>query len=132
MACAVPKGDIEPTFNSCYLTYSGVPSNNQLPCCGCIDWWTVSGIGANSDTQSCTQPGQSTPQTDPVWNTNLQNGVAWLKKACPSAYTYPFDDKSSTFSCTNTIPGEPNSVGYTITFCQGNTGLPATKNEGRV
>jgi hypothetical protein len=131
MACAVPKGDVQPTYNSCYLTYSGVPANNELPCCGCIDWWTVSGINANPNTQSCTQSGQSTPQTDPVWNQYIQNQVAWMKKSCPQAYTYPFDDKSSSFTCTNTLPGESNSVGYTITFCEGNSGLPAGKTEGR-
>lgn len=131
MACAVPKGDVQPTYNSCYLTYSGVPSNNEIPCCGCIDWWTVSGINANSNTQSCTQSGQSSPQTDPVWNQYIQNQVAWMKKACPSAYVYPFDDKSSSFTCTNTLPGESNSVGYTVTFCEGNSGLPAGKTEGR-
>lgn len=132
MACAVPKGDVEPTFNSCYLTYSSVPANNQLPCCGCVDWWNVSGTGANPNTQSCTQSGQATPQTDPVWNQYIQNTVGWLKKACPSAYTYPFDDKTSGFSCTDTLPGSANSTNYTITFCQGNTGLPAGLTEGRV
>ena len=133
MACAVPTGDTQSTFNSCYLTYSGNPSNNQIPCCGCIDWWTVSGINANNTAQSCQQAGQSSAQTDPVWNNYIQGTVAWLKKACPSDYVYPFDDKTSGFSCTDTLPGQPNSQSYTVTFCPGNdTGLPTSVTEGRV
>jgi hypothetical protein len=130
MACSVPKNDPSPTFNSCYLTYSGSSSSQISQCCGCIDWWTL-GIGANQNTQSCTPAGTSTAQTDAVWNSYLQNGLAWLKTTCPSVYTYPFDDKTSGFSCTNTIPGESNSLDYTITFCSGNSGAPAGKTDGR-
>lgn len=133
MACKVPANDTNSFLNSCYGTYSGVPSNNQIQCCGCIDWWTVAGIGSNSNshTTSCTKPGQSSPQTDPVWNQHLQSTVEWMKKACPSAYVYPFDDETSTMTCTNTLSGSPNSTGYTITFCpNGNTGLPAGKAAG--
>lgn len=137
MACPVPKNDPNSTLNSCYKTYPSqdVPANNQLQCCGCIDWWTVSGIGANSNTTSCTKPGQVTAQTDPIWNSYIQSTVAWMKKACPSAYVYPFDDVTSTFTCTNTLNGLPNSTSYVITFCpNNNTGLPTGKSgsaEGR-
>ena len=132
MSCAVPKNDPNPTFNSCYKTYpsSQVPANNQIQCCGCKDWWTVPGIGtnSNSNTTSCTKPGKSSPQTDPVWNTYVQPTVEWMKKACPSAYVYQFDDETSTFTCTNTLNGMPNSTSYIITFCpNNNNGLPAGK-----
>ncbi len=129
MSCPVPTGDALPPFNSCYLAYPNYPHLiNQ--CCGCKDWWTA-GIGANPNTQSCTQPGKASPQTDPVWNSYVQPGVQWMKKTCPSLYVYPFDDKTSSFTCTNTLPGEPNSVGYTITFCPGNSGAPTGKTDGR-
>ena len=88
-------------------------------------------MGANPNTQSCTQAGASSAQSDPVWYTYIRPGIEWIKRACPSAYTYPFDDKTSGFSCTNTLPGSANSVGYTITFCQGNTGVPPGVNDGR-
>lgn len=42
-----------------------------------------------------------------------------MKKACPTAYTYPYDDMSSTFTCKNVIDGV-NSVNYEITFCPQN------------
>lgn len=133
MACSVPTGDTSPTFNSCYLSYAtGEPVET---CCGCVDWWNPSEtgsvvIGANSATQSCTSAG-GVAQTDPQWTQNIQPMIQWMKAACPSAYTYPFDDKSSGFSCSNNLPGASNSAGYTITFCQGNSGLPANTNDGR-
>lgn len=133
MACSVPKGqDKNPLYNSCYISYdtSTYTGKQIATCCGCVDWWNTSqtsgeSIGANPNTTSCTQPGASSRQTNPQWNTVIQPQVQWMKKACPSAYVYPFDDKSSTFTCSNNTGGSPNSVGYTITFCPGNSGLPA-------
>jgi hypothetical protein len=133
MACSVPKGqDANPLYNSCYISYdtSTYSASQIATCCGCVDWWNTSQtqgetIAANPNTTSCTQPSASSRQTNPQWNTTIQPQVQWMKKSCPSAYVYPFDDKSSTFTCSNNTGGSPNSVGYTITFCPGNSGLPA-------
>lgn len=54
-----------------------------------------------------------------IWNDRVKNTLKWLKKACPSAYTYPFDDISSTFTCNN-MQGGVNSVNYQVTFCPQN------------
>lgn len=58
-----------------------------------------------------------------------------MKKVCLTVYVYLFDDKTSTYTCTNTINnGTANSVSFQITFCPGNTGLPAgisVKGDGR-
>lgn len=135
MACAVPTGYTGPNFNSCYQTYPNGTVVNT--CCGCVDWWTVGGIGANDTAQSCTKPGAGSPQTDPTWNSSVQTLIQWAKTACPSMYTYPFDDATSGFSCTNNLPGSSNSVGYTVTFCpengasQPDTGLPSGITDGR-
>ena len=51
-----------------------------------------------------------------------------MKRACPTAYAFPFDDPSSTYQCRNKDPGNSNTMGYTITFCPGNTLL--TQNVG--
>ena len=56
---------------------------------------------------------------NPYWTDNIQPTLKWLKQACPSAYTYPYDDMSSTFTCQNIINGV-NSVNYKITFCPQN------------
>lgn len=137
LICAVPKADTaNPQYNSCYNSYSSTYTSADIStCCGCADWWTL-GIGANTSSTSCTQPGQASPQTDPVWNNFIQYTLQWMKQACPSAYTYPFDDKTSGYSCTNNLVNQPNSTGYTITFCPGtlvpnNTGLPSGVTEGR-
>lgn len=46
------------------------------------------------------------------WIAYVQPTLLWLKQACPSCYTYPFDDKSSTFQCYNAN----DSISYTATF----------------
>ncbi len=130
MACSVPTGDTSPRFNSCYGSYPNYSALSISQCCGCVDWWTL-GIGANSSAQSCTPAGKSTPQTDPQWTGNVQSTIQWMKTACPSVYTYQFDDATSLFNCTNNLPNSSNSVGYTVTFCEGNSGLPAGITDGR-
>lgn len=131
MKCAVPTGDVQPLYNTCYMTYSGASATQIASCCGCKDWWTVAGISANQNTASCT-PSQGAEQTNPIWNSVMQGQVEWLKKTCPSVYVYPFDDKTSGFSCTNNLPNQSNSTNYTITFCPGNTGKPAGIDDGRI
>ncbi|MCW5590257.1 MAG: hypothetical protein KIT27_11425 [Legionellales bacterium] len=92
--------------NSCY-------SNGAVnTCCGCVNWNTVAGITvpAAPITNQCLA--QNT-----VWQTLSQPKIEFLKKACPTAYTYPYDDASSTFSCAKLNSSKVNVVNYTITFC---------------
>jgi hypothetical protein len=49
----------------------------------------------------------------------VQPTLQWLKSGCPSAYTYPYDDMSSTFTCQEYSNGV-NSVDYIIQFCPEN------------
>ncbi len=136
MACKVPSQDLNPLYNSCYLSYSTNYTPGQInTCCGCVDWWNPAqtggvAISANDNTQSCGT------QIDPQWTQYVQPMIQWMKAACPSSYTFPFDDKSSSFGCTNNLPNAANSVGYTITFCEGgNTGLPfgiSVNDDGRI
>ncbi len=124
-SCAVPKNDPYPLYNSCYNSYPGSTTEQIETCCGCVNWWdpTVTQgqtIGSNDTATSCGS------QIDPVWTKYVQPLIQWMKAACPSDYTYQFDDKTSGFSCSNNLPNESNSVGYIITFCDGNSGLPQT------
>jgi hypothetical protein len=82
--------------NSCYTT--GVGTN----CCGCPDWmpreFCAAGVNAN-----------------PSW---VSVALPYYKKfhtASPNAYTYPYDDKSGTFTCRGT--SDTVNVNYNITFC---------------
>ncbi len=82
--------------------YNCNPGNSML--CGCPAWESI-GINA---------PATSPCQCDNTdWQKNSLPWIQWMKKACPTAYTYPFDDASSTFQCQN----QDGTVGYTITFC---------------
>ncbi|HDO8004454.1 thaumatin family protein [Legionella pneumophila serogroup 1] len=137
MLCSVPTGFTGPRYNTCYNAYPSSSPTDIAQCCGCVDWWNTAqtnnvAIGANPNTESCTQPGASQPQTNAQWNSFVQPMIQWMKRACPSAYIYPFDDKTSGFTCTNNLSGQPNSTSYIIRFCPGSiTGLPAGVNEGR-
>lgn len=133
MLCKVPTGYTGPNYSSCYSTYPA--GTDTSTCCGCVDWWTI-GVSANSTAPSCNGQSNSTWTTGTSTNPSILSQIEWMKKACPSIYTYPFDDATSGFTCSNTLPGVANSVNYTVTFCPGtstpgDTGLPAGVTEGR-
>lgn len=114
--CNTPSAT-QSTLNSCYTF-------NNSDCCGCANWNDF-GITIPANTDQCLNT------SNLYWTGQVQPTIQWMKQACPSYYTYPYDDKSSSFRCSNVASGS-NTVGYTVTFCPGgNTGLPAGKNEGR-
>lgn len=117
-------GDDTVTFPSCFSkgTYS------SLNCCGCNNWQSTAGMSAiiPNDPNLVTQCGIVVPSdgskgTTPnaKWVSNVLPNLIWLKNACPSAYTYPYDDKSSTFTCPYRYAGGQSGVNYTVTFCPG-------------
>ncbi len=79
---------------SCY-------SNNAAPtCCGCPGW---------SPPGACTN-------NNPKWQlpASPEKYARVFKDACPTAYSFPYDDPTSTFTC----QGRPEkNVDYEITFC---------------
>ncbi len=64
------------------------------------------------DTESC-------KNKNPTWADRVKPTLSWLKRACPTAYTYPYDDMTSTFTCKNVVDNV-NSVNYMVTFCPQN------------
>ena len=63
---------------------------------------------------------------DPTWNEYAEQYAKIFKAACPSAYSHPYDDASSTFHCTQSAIGfssgtnntnPVDSLAYQITFC---------------
>lgn len=116
LKCTPPDASL-PLFNSCYLSYPpGTPNLNQ--CCGCTNWTGIA------------YPSASCPsgQVDPQWITQVLPNIQWMKKFCPTSYSYPYDDKASSFTCTSS-----SSTEYTITFCPGDPtgGLPSGITDGR-
>lgn len=99
---------------SCY-------KSGSTTCCGCADWGALGqGIDVPIPTD---QNGDKCLAKNPIWVANAQPTLIWLKKACPTVYTYPFDDKSSTFTCQKLAsqPNPINTTNYTVTFCPANT-----------
>jgi len=105
----------EPLFNSCYLSYPN--TTDAQDCCGCTDWTNIA-----TPTVSC-----PTNQINPQWVSLVQPVIEWMKRANPTGYSYPYDDKASSFQCTADV-----TTKYEVIFCPGKqTGLPNGKTDGR-
>ena len=115
---------------ACHGAYAGQscynpdPANPPASCCGCQDWWD-NGItvphGVGTPTQLCGI------YTNPDWTTLPSNGtvqsqIQWVKEACPTAYSYQYDDPSSSFHCTVTS-GSNITTNYQVTLCPGGASL---------
>jgi hypothetical protein len=89
---------------SCYQDQSGEN------CCGCVNWQDEID-SVSPDTLLC-------KYKNPNWLTYVKPYLQYLKMACPSAYTYPYDDHSSTYTCSYYAPDSSvNMVNYEIAFC---------------
>lgn len=103
---------------------SGIPtcySSSSSTCCGCPSW-------VINNVTLPLAPGYSCEGNNPSWWTIAQPWAQFLKSACPMAYSFPYDDPTSTFSCQTTPATAANTLNYTITFCPGgNTGLPTSQ-----
>lgn len=91
---------------SCYNTTAG-----DTTCCGCAT------DAANPLAKDWPLPatGEKCFGNNTTWAKQVQPWLVHLKKACPTAYTYPFDDATSTFQC-QSAAGPLNSQDYTITL----------------
>jgi hypothetical protein len=68
--------------------------------CGCVDYtFTASASPCENNNSD--------------WRSIVYPQISWIKEACPTAYTYQFDDTSSSFTCQ--IAGQKTS--YMITYC---------------
>jgi len=85
--------------------YGGGASDN---CCGCANWGQY-GMFVPPQTAQCVS-------SNPNWMSDVFPGLVFFKRACPSVYTYPYDDMSSTFVCSD-IQGGNNIVNYKIIWC---------------
>ncbi|MFV8751584.1 thaumatin family protein [Nannocystaceae bacterium ST9] len=78
-------------------------------CAGCPTASNAANAGAwTNATASC-------QADDGVWQLEVLPWLTAFKRACPTAYSFPFDDPTSTFTCRTS--GASNRVDYTITFC---------------
>jgi hypothetical protein len=69
-------------------------------CCGCPSW---------------APPGSCDGGNNPSWVTNAQPYASIFNSACPTAYSFPYDDAIKLFSCLGNSAQQ--NVGYKIVFC---------------
>lgn len=105
------------TINTGYGPYqcNGQPMYTESAnTCGCTNW-----TGIATPTQNCSSD-------NPAWEANVKPYINFIKLACPTCYSYPYDDKSSSYSCK--VPGDAasqyvNTTNYVVTYCPAGTGL---------
>lgn len=104
---------------------SGYAVEDASIACGCTNWGDGSLGTLNGDvtfsaqiaapTQACSTNNAANGTN--YWTTYVLPTLAWLKQSCPTCYTYPFDDMSSTFQCGNASASSGlNSVAYLIQY----------------
>lgn len=114
--------------------YNSLDADKFTQCCGCINWTnTLPSIKCGSKGKGYIN-GQNfdwTTNTVPGLLYTIGDAIRWLKNACPTAYSYQFDDPSSSFQC-NYDGSKALMTSYQVTFCPGGiSGLPAGATEGR-
>jgi len=120
----VSVSDLQLCINQTYSAYiaNGTATSPIQPtalACGGVMWGATQSAVPIGNPSSNIGLGITTP-TQPVvtananWIDYVLPTIHWLKQACPTCYTYPFDDMSSTFTCTNTTSATATtySVGF--------------------
>lgn len=113
------------TGQSCYITYYDEQVNPSVSCNGCptaCDDPPCNPAQAANTNWPSPATNESCKNTNSDWVSVAEPLVEGFKEACPSAYSFPFDDPTSTFQCTNDT--QTNSMGYEITFCPAATPIP--------
>jgi len=90
---------------SCFSKDAGGNAN----CCGCPQWAEDSAPG------SCVS-------TNPTWTSEVQPLIESFNTACPTSYSFPFDDAIKLFTCQKSDPDQ--GIDYTITFCPNRSANP--------
>jgi len=108
---AISVGNYQLCNNNTYSSYGNQPINptdskvvTPVMACGGVNW-NESGI---------TRPTGQAVTVNPYWMSQALPTIVWLKQACPTCYTFPYDDFASTFTCSNSSKGSQNSTNYTI------------------
>lgn len=118
------------TGASIFPSDQAVGDVNPLLACGSGNWWSgnqslITGgtlSGGWVYTSIAGQNNATYAQIPAYSSTNWQNWVlptlSWLKTACPTCYTFPYDDHSSTFQCS--VNSSTTNLNYGVTFSNTN------------
>lgn len=93
-----------------YVQSGYQPDSQTDKVCGCYDWEGM------PETEQCLH-------VNPDWLAVAYPWARLLKDACPLAYSYAYDDMTSTFVCAGS--GQDAALNYDIAFCPG--GVELTK-----
>lgn len=97
-------GNYQLCNNNTYSAYQAQGANPTLLACGGVMWGATqatlpTGNPTTNVGQQITHVSQPALTASANWLNYVLPTIAWLKTACPTCYTYPFDDMSSTFTC---------------------------------
>lgn len=114
--CAAKNGNSAGNATSCYN--QGTAQTYPATCCGCATYDQddpdgFSRFWPKNGTSKCAAVG-NIRANDVVWDAEIQPWLVNLKRACPTAYSYPYDDPTSTFQCRG--KGADNMLGYRVMF----------------
>lgn len=103
MQQTVSVGNLQLCNNNTYSSYQNPAGASVNMACGGTNW------------AGTTNPAMNVTTVNPNWMSYVLPTIQWLKQACPTCYTYPFDDQSSTFTCEKgaTSTGH-NTLDYSI------------------
>ena len=106
--CQNPAGSI-------YSTYAtNPPSTDPGLACGGSNW-NASNTVLNPSTTPITRPAVAYTTLNPTWLQYVYPTISWLKMACPTCYSFPYDDQSSTFNCEQGLGSQgSNSLDYSF------------------
>lgn len=116
--CVYNSGVSTTVLNSCYIDATFSTSY----CCGATDWNTTSPYTTAQDKQSITQNpdwGGPTVMGSSTIVPSPYETIVWYKNACPTSYSYPFDDHSTSFYCKKSNSGVNVKMDYQVVFCPG-------------
>jgi hypothetical protein len=114
----VSVGDLQLYINNSYSSH--IVTTQPLPlACGGVMWGATEAPGPTGNPswnvgKNLTYPNQLVQNANENWLTYVLPTILWLKQACPTCYTWPFDDMASTFTCTET--GATPALVYTVKF----------------
>lgn len=115
---SITVGNYQLCNNNTYSAYGTQPINpnggapvTTTMACGGVNWNNV-----NNQSYGVTRPSGPAVTVNSDWMAQALPTIIWLKQACPTCYTFPYDDFASTFTCSNSTGSAVNTTNYTITI----------------
>lgn len=123
----VSVGDLQLCINRTYSPYENNGSSSTFPtqpialACGGVMWGATESPGPTQNPAGnfgldLTPPAEPVRTANANWLANVLPTIRWLKQACPTCYTYAFDDMTSTFTCADTSRSPNPRTNYNVIF----------------